>query len=239
MLLPARSGTTVKITDFGLAKNVSAESTAHTSKGEVLGTPDYMAPEQLWGDCSKQTDIYALGLTIFCMLAGKLPVSRSDPFGDATKSRQSQVPTRWKRVINRCLATNPSDRFSDVEEVWDALSGEVSASSLRRKSKPSRIKLAAFAMLLITLVAVGIVLIRANLVTDSFRAVPTQKHIAVLPFRNIGGGASSQAFADGIVDGLTTSFHNSSVITSPCGLSHPAIALTTLRVWTMPIRILA
>jgi len=75
MLEETPEGLVAKVTDFGLATNPQSDETVSRSLTQVLGTPEYMAPEQLRGQCSNRTDIYALGLTVFQMLTGALPIS--------------------------------------------------------------------------------------------------------------------------------------------------------------------
>lgn len=71
------SGTgTVKVTDFGIAKIFAGEQTLMTRAGDVIGTPEYMAPEQVvGGDLTPATDVYALATILYELLAGELPFS--------------------------------------------------------------------------------------------------------------------------------------------------------------------
>ena len=80
MLLQTARGPLAKVTDFGLATNPACDETVAESVVDVVGTPEFMAPEQLRGQCSNRTDIYALGLTVFQMLTAKLPGSHDAPF---------------------------------------------------------------------------------------------------------------------------------------------------------------
>ena len=82
--LPARAEGTIKVLDFGLAKFVAghsldaAETDTATANQAILGTPAYMAPEQLEGkECDARTDIFALGLVLYEMAlgAGRLPAT--------------------------------------------------------------------------------------------------------------------------------------------------------------------
>ena len=117
-------GPLAKVTDFGLATNPECDETAVESVAEVVGTPEYMAPEQLRGQCSSRSDIYALGLTVFQMLTGKLPCSHDAPFVGLEADIVKRIGPRWRDAITKALAANPADRFATVDEFWCALSGE-------------------------------------------------------------------------------------------------------------------
>jgi tetratricopeptide (TPR) repeat protein/TolB-like protein len=121
------------VTDFGLAGSttpmVSAELTA---TGEMVGSPAYMAPEQVRGEESTPaTDIYALGIVIYEMVTGELPFLGKSAFYTALKRLQEPPPSPrqqapdldpiWEEVILRCLERNPDDRFHHARQVIRAL----------------------------------------------------------------------------------------------------------------------
>lgn len=205
MLEETPHGLVAKVTDFGLATNPESDKTISRSLTQILGTPEYMAPEQLRGQCSNRTDIYALGLTVFQMLTGALPMS-PETASKVLKTSETgkRGGYRWRGAIGKSLASNPAERFASVEEFWYALSGErvagqfgwkTIAASTRRYwiiyAAAGCLVLAAIAML-------------SGLVPNPFRRLPQQKHIAVLPFDNIGNDASNQAFAEGVAESLTS-----------------------------------
>jgi serine/threonine protein kinase/tetratricopeptide (TPR) repeat protein len=120
------------VTDFGLSRMVPGCETGETllsSKG--FGTPLYMAPEQIEGHRSTiQSDIYSLGLLMYETVTGFLPFA-NEP-GVALLKRMSRVPPEprrfapelarsWNNAILRCLAPDPSRRFSSVDELIDAV----------------------------------------------------------------------------------------------------------------------
>ena len=67
-----------------------------------------MAPEQFRGEYGPETDVYALGLTIFQMLTAKLPSSRKAPFKDVQTDKAKQIGSRWQSVIAKCMASEPA-----------------------------------------------------------------------------------------------------------------------------------
>ncbi|MFI5230759.1 MAG: serine/threonine protein kinase, partial [Gemmatimonadales bacterium] len=85
-------GDLVKVVDFGIAKVASSEQQKVTKTGSIIGTPDYMSPEQLAGDpLDARSDVYALGLVAFAMLAGTLPFP-SDSAQEALVMRLTERP---------------------------------------------------------------------------------------------------------------------------------------------------
>ena len=206
MLEETPQGLLAKVTDFGLATAPESEETVSRSL-QVLGTPEYMAPEQFRGQCSSQTDIYAMGITCYQMLTGKLPPSHETPFkGGSQSGTGKRVLQRWRDAITKCLASNPAERFATVEEFWRALSGErlvtgfIGWQALAGSMRRHRLLYSLAACAVVALLA----LMLTGVVPNPFRRLPQQKHIAVLPFQNIGNDASNQAFAEGVAETLTS-----------------------------------
>ena len=141
--LEARDGNPdfVKVLDFGIAKIVrdSGLDTAElTQAGQMIGTFDYMAPEQMiGGECTHATDIYTLGVVMYEMIAGRRPFAEaqtptsmlaalltSDPPALATVVT---VPAALDAIVMRCLQREPQDRFPDVHELSAALTAVLAA----------------------------------------------------------------------------------------------------------------
>ena len=120
-------GDTPRIVDFGLAISTSAGDPRLTTSG-VLCTPAYAAPEQLTGGAlDHRVDLYALGVTMFEMLTGRLPFSGDTGEMMACKLARAQpvipsaVPPPLARIILRLLAADPNRRFHSARGVLDAL----------------------------------------------------------------------------------------------------------------------
>lgn len=123
---PSSTGFQIKITDFGIAGQIrdGLAATAQSEASKFLGTPDYMAPEQLeHGRTSIQSDIYSLGLILYMMVTGVKPFASSNAW-TRTVSRvpdpRHMVPgisSSWKHTILCCLEKDPARRPSSVASV--------------------------------------------------------------------------------------------------------------------------
>jgi predicted Ser/Thr protein kinase len=108
----------VKIADFGLAKLADPDGLSLTGTQQAMGTPHYMAPEQ-WerpGEVDHRADIYALGVVLYELLTGELPLGRFDP-----PSSKVQIDVRIDEVVLRALAKEPVRRYQHASEVKTAL----------------------------------------------------------------------------------------------------------------------
>jgi serine/threonine protein kinase len=126
-VLPGESARVV-LMDFGLARALERERGASRSGPAVVGTFDYMAPEQVEGKAATPAfDIYALGLVVFEMLTGAKPFAGETPLASAVV-RLTRRPPRpsdivadlhpgWDALVARCLATDPAKRFAGVDEM--------------------------------------------------------------------------------------------------------------------------
>ena len=104
----------VKITDFGLAKVIDPNAQSLTGTWQAMGTPHYMAPEQ-WekpAAVDHRADIYALGVVLYELLTGELPLGRFDP-----PSRKIEVDVRVDEVVLRALEKEPGRRYQHAREV--------------------------------------------------------------------------------------------------------------------------
>jgi tetratricopeptide (TPR) repeat protein len=143
------------ITDFGLARTYG-EGDGLTVRGDLLGTPSYMAPEQVTGgEVTAATDVYALGCVLYEVITGAPPFVGANSFSTAFKRVQEDPrPPRehvpgldpaWDAAILRCLERAPADRFAQACDVTAALTGEALAPGPRRRRRLRRRVLAATA----------------------------------------------------------------------------------------------
>lgn len=124
----------VKVADFGLAKALDDEDNSLTQSGTGLGTPYYMSPEQARNakHVDGRCDIYALGVTLYHFLTGKLPfggnstmellINKEKGKFNSAKKLVPDIPERLDLVIDKMVAANPEHRFKDFNEVIKNLS---------------------------------------------------------------------------------------------------------------------
>lgn len=125
---PASGPPRVVIGDFGLARAVLEESLEDglSRSGVVMGTPGYMAPEQLAGlRVSPATDLFAFGAVAYEVVTGRkaFPPPRTDALPPEPRQLVPDLPSGWDRAIMRCLAREPSERPESAELVAGALAG--------------------------------------------------------------------------------------------------------------------
>ena len=139
----------VKVLDFGIAKIVQGtdlEQTQLTQAGQMIGTVDYMSPEQMvGGELTPASDIYTLGVVIYEMIAGRTPFADCQTAtailaavltrAPEPLSTHARVPVLLGRIIARCLERDPQSRLSDVSDLVEALA-EVAASGAARQTPP-------------------------------------------------------------------------------------------------------
>jgi eukaryotic-like serine/threonine-protein kinase len=133
----------VKVLDFGIAKIVhgnGGERTELTQAGQMIGTVDYMSPEQLvGGEMTAASDIYTLGVVIYELIAGRTPFAHA-PNATALLaavltsspeplSTHAVVPAALDQVVARCLEREPANRFAEVSELVEALGAVVARAS--------------------------------------------------------------------------------------------------------------
>jgi serine/threonine-protein kinase len=130
----------LKVTDFGIARVLGEDDALATRGGEILGTPAYMAPEQASGaDLGPTTDVYAAGVMLYELLSGRLPYP-DDGGSLATVLRHINedatsiadvaptVPSRVCDVVMQAIARNPAERFETAEAFGVAIGQAASAS---------------------------------------------------------------------------------------------------------------
>lgn len=225
------AGDHVYVSDFGLAKSLESSSAGMTRTGQYLGTPRYMAPEQVeGGQVDKRTDLYALGLILFEMVTGE------DAFkGDSTlqimyrrvkekppnpKQLNPELPDSLSSIILRCLEKDPANRYQDAQEILaDLRAGRVTPSAkgwqarFSEAAKPWWVAAAVvvFLVILASIPSVRRVFRPANSsTTSSAVAAPAGvpplsrgRFIAVLPLQVLGDAHQLSYVAEGIQEALS------------------------------------
>jgi len=139
------------VTDFGIARIVGAGSSHLTDSNAIIGTPDYMSPEQARGDSTIdiRADIYSLGIILFEALTDQLPFTSDIPMDVIMKHinepaplvchRNPSLPIELNGILARALAKNREQRYSSVNEFVEAVIGALQSTS----TNPSRLREAA------------------------------------------------------------------------------------------------
>jgi serine/threonine protein kinase/Tfp pilus assembly protein PilF len=135
----------VRIMDFGIARSIQREGL--TQADTIVGTAEYMAPEQVEGtEIDHRTDIYSLGVVLFEMLTGQTPFQSETPLSLAFKHKTEvppapqqfnpQIPESLNRIILKCLEKNRTDRFGSSIELYQNLASveqDLSPSGVRQR----------------------------------------------------------------------------------------------------------
>lgn len=117
----------VKLLDFGLAKSTEVESTL-TAKGMIVGTPNYMAPEQICGEpLDERADLFSLGCVMYRMLSGKIPFEKENTLAvlhavveseiPALNDLDQKLPKEVYGLMTKLLSKNPADRPATARKV--------------------------------------------------------------------------------------------------------------------------
>lgn len=217
----------VKVLDFGLAKidapksQMSASDIAtmkQTSPGVVMGTVQYMSPEQAIGKpTDHRTDIFSLGIAIYEMTTGRLPFSGSSTSEIIDRINHSQpdaiarfnydAPTELERIIRKCLEKDRERRYQSARELLidlknlkrdsesDAIS--LTASSTPRLSVDRRTLLISSAIAVIVLVVIVVVFLLIGGKTEA-----AMNSLAVLPLANASADPNVEYLSDGVTESI-------------------------------------
>jgi tetratricopeptide (TPR) repeat protein/TolB-like protein len=220
------------VSDFGLAKSLEATAAGLTRPGEFLGTPRYIAPEQVEGGVvDHRVDIYAVGLMLYEMLTGDTPfeapsamelmMKRVRERPRSPRALVPDVPEDLERVVMRCLERDPALRYADAREIEADLGGSPS-TRIRSAITPSAATatMAAFArsrwlwigaaVALVLLAAVIVPAVRraraaaAAASSSAIAANTPPTRIAVLPFKTVGDAPSLESAAAGLDESLSS-----------------------------------
>jgi serine/threonine protein kinase/tetratricopeptide (TPR) repeat protein len=211
----------VLVMDFGLAHSV--EDRGMTQTGALMGTPDYMSPEQARGEkTDARSDIFSLGIIFYQMLTGELPFESDSLLGTLLARTQQpakpvreidpQIPPLLNDIIAKCMATKLAERYQSVSELladledWRAgVAGktiQVPKSPRFRMVAPS----VAWKWIMLSVAGVAILLspVAWYLLRSSGKPAAPPLSLAIVPFRNASGDPSLDWVGSSIAEMLST-----------------------------------
>src|SRR6478672_889872 len=201
----------VKVIDFGLAKAArDVPEEMELTRGEFVGTPAFASPEQFTGGTiDARTDIYALGVTLWFAVSGRLPFAGRTIEEIRQHQAQNKLPLEQLQEVPRCvvellrfcLAIDPEQRPASARKLLEALESCRAQLQTRRRSG-KRAVLVGIAMLTIGIAT--LVFWRNKQPDLAATTAPLEKSIAVLPFENRSRDPDNAYFADGIQDEILT-----------------------------------
>ncbi len=219
----------VVVMDFGLARTLGGDGMTQT--GAMLGTMEYMSPEQALGkDLDQRSDIFALGLILYELLAGERPFIAESPLASLIKrtqesaipvlERNSEIPGVLGEIVHACLERDLNARYQTVSEILTDLTNWKDATpsgrakikararaGVRQGSAVSRRRLVAAAVAFVALAVSGY-LLRDRLFhrSGAGAAAPVAPAVslAILPFRNASSDVSLDWLGSSLADMLTT-----------------------------------
>ncbi len=219
-----------KIMDFGIARSLSAKRS--TGVGVMIGTPEYMSPEQVEGrDVDPRSDLYSLGIILYEMLTGRVPFEGETPFEIGVKQKSERpksprefnasIPEEVNRLILKCLAKDKAARprsaaelRTEFERIRQSLPTTEHPIPLR-KSRVSReitVKFQAKRLILPAgvLVLAGVALIAWRLLVPGKTAPASDKpSLAIAYFENISEDSELNDWRTGVPELLTTDLSQS------------------------------
>jgi serine/threonine protein kinase/tetratricopeptide (TPR) repeat protein len=216
----------VRIMDFGIARSVRAKGI--TGAGVMIGTPEYMSPEQVEGkEADARSDIYALGVVLFEMLTGRLPFEGETPLAVAVKQKSepppdpqalnAQIPEDLAKLVLRCLAKDKAERYQDAAGLVEGLARiertlpETTRALPIRKYQTSKQITVRLPSKKVWIPAAAVLFALVALVIWQF--VPekesSKRAVAVLGFKNQTGDAGLDYLREAIPNLLITSLEQS------------------------------
>jgi serine/threonine protein kinase/tetratricopeptide (TPR) repeat protein len=216
----------VRIMDFGIARSVRAKGL--TGAGMMIGTPEYMSPEQVDGrEADARSDIYALGVVLFEMLTGRLPFSGDTPLAVAVKQKSEpppdlrkiapQIPEELAKIVATCLKKEKGERYQsagelvvELERIERSLPETTRALPHRRAQTSKQITVRLPSKRIWIPAAAVLVALAALLVWQFVPDGPgSRRTVAVLGFKNQTGDAGFDYLREAIPNLLITSLEQS------------------------------
>jgi serine/threonine-protein kinase len=208
-----------KVMDFGIARSVEAPGITHT--GMMIGTPDYISPEQAEGEeADQRSDIYALGVILYEMVTGSVPFKGDTAFSVALKHKAKlpsdprklnpELSENLSRLILICMEKDRQRRYQTAKDLLADLTNIDEGFPLGTKIRPRRQTFVSTLIrkklfipaLIITLTIIALVIWQLLLQKATIPTEPSEPSIAVLPFEDLSPLKDNEYFCDGLADEL-------------------------------------
>ena len=213
-----------RIMDFGIARSLKAEGI--TGEGVIIGTPEYMSPEQVEArEVDQRSDIYSLGVILYEMVTGQLPFKGDTPLSIALKHKSEvpkdprelnpQITEDLSLLILKCLEKDRENRYQSADELHSALTNIEKGIPITDRIVPKKPitsreitltfgikKLIIPALVIVTIAVMALVLWRL-LIKKEPVPIPEQKaSVAVLPFVNLSPQENQEYLCDGLAESI-------------------------------------
>jgi len=225
----------VRIMDFGIARSITGKGI--TGAGVMIGTPEYMSPEQVEGkEIDQRSDIYSLGVILYEMVTGRVPFEGDTPLSIAVKQKteapreprelNTQITEDLSRVILRCMEKDKEKRYQSAGEVRSELEkiekGIPTTERVVPKRKPITSKeitvtfglkkLFIPALIVIVIAIIGVILWQVLPKKEAIPLPSDKPSLAVLYFKNNTGDESLNHWRSALSDLLITDLTQSKYI---------------------------
>jgi len=220
-----------RIMDFGIARSITGKGI--TGARVMIGTPEYMSPEQVEGkEIDQRSDIYSLGVILYEMATGRVPFEGDTPLSIAVKHKtetprepreiNTQIPEDLSRVILRCMEKDKEKRYQGAGEVRSELENIEKGIPTTERVVPKRKPIASKeitvtfglkkllipALVVVAIVVIGVISWLLFIQKEAISPTPGKPSIAVLPFVDLSPQKDQEYFCDGLAEELINRLTN-------------------------------